>query len=198
MEKKIIILCLLLVPFLALGQDKEKVESRDVVQAKQLYGGLGFSVGLMTEKTQNLFVQGDLGYFLHKNVSIRADAYYFVNSIGDRPRFKMNHQIFFGGDFHWPLKFGLTPHVGIQPGIAISQSSEYTTLNIETGEQYAKITVNPLISTVFGLTYHAPKYFYAYIEGRYLLGIHSADTYPTHLDEIRFQFGLGWFVNFKK
>lgn len=169
------------------------------VRQGQLYGGLSFALGFMTENTQNLFVQGDLGYHVHKNISIRADAYYFINSIGDRPRFDMNHQIFFGGDFHFPFKFGLTPHVGIQPGIAISRSSEYSTLNTSEFPPTLdrKVAVNPVISPVFGLTYHAPKYFYLFLEGRYIFGTHMANSYPTNLDEIRLQFGLGWFFNFK-
>ena len=203
MEKTKVVLLSLLLCFSTWGTAQEEQNDisilKNPVRNGQLYGGLSFALGFMTENTQNLFVQGDLGYFVHKNISIRADAYYFINSIGDRPRFDMNHQIFFGADFHLPTTIRLTPHVGLQPGVAISRSSEFQTLNTEQNpsELERSIEANPLISTVFGLTYHAPKYFYAFVEGRYLIGTHQANTFPTNLDELRIQFGLGWFFNFK-
>lgn len=200
-RKKInILVVLVFLGFLAHAQKNEGQNKADrIVRKGQLYGGISFAYGLMLEKTQNVFIQGDLGYMLNDFTSFRGDAYYFVNSVGKRPRFDMNHQIFLGADFHWTNNSAFTPHAGIQPGLALSRSSEYKSLEINNGNEslQKKISVAPVISTVFGCTYHAPKYFYMFVEGRYLFGIHMADTYPTHLDEIRFQFGLGWFVNFK-
>lgn len=199
-EKVIALILLLFISGFSIAQtEQNNDQAENPVRKGQLYGGLSFALGFMTENTQNLYVQGDLGYFVHKNISIRGDGYYFVNAIGDRPRFDMNHQIFFGADFHLPTRIHLTPHVGLQPGVAISRSSEYQTLNIEgnTPVFERKIEANPVLSTVFGLTYHAPKYFYAFVEGRYLIGTHQANTFPTNLDELRVQFGLGWFLNFK-
>ena len=124
---------------------------------------------------------------------MRGDAYYFLNSFGDRPRFDMNHQIYMGTFYHFTdTKF--QPYIGFQPGIAITQSSEYETLNALSGELEAKVAVNPVGSFGGGISYYGEKIFFLFLETRYIFGKHKSNSYPVYLDELRFSFGLGFFI----
>ncbi|MBN4073148.1 hypothetical protein JYT74_03795, partial [Crocinitomix catalasitica] len=135
---------------------------------------------------------GYLG-FLQQRVEMRGDIFYFLSNVGDRPRFDMNHQLYCGAFYHFSEK-NFQPYVGFQPGIAMSRSSEWQTIDSTTGLAKAKIAFNPLASVAGGVKYYADRFFYAFFETRYILGKHKADTYAIHLDEWRFAFGLGFFL----
>lgn len=151
-----------------------------------------FSTGLLTENTTSLSAHGYLG-FLQDRIELRGDLFYLINQYGDRPRFDMNHQLFAGAFYHFRDK-SLQPYVGFQPGLAMSRSSEFQTVDPETGDARAKIGVNPLASGILGVSYHANRFFFCFLETRYIMGKHKSDTYPVHLDEWRFAFGLGIFL----
>lgn len=157
----------------------------------KITSALSFAPGFLTEKTYSIQLQGYVGYLKNK-IEVRADAFYFLGSYGDRPRFSMNHQLFVGAMYHF-TETAFQPYVGFQPGIALSQSSLYGTLNNDSGEIEFKKTINPLGSAVVGFSYFGEKLFFVFVEGRYIFGKHKANTYPTFLDEARFSFGLGFF-----
>lgn len=155
----------------------------------KINAALSFSPGLLTENTQSIQLHGFLG-FLKNKIQLRGDGFYFLNSFGDRPRFSMNHQLYAGAFYHFTEK-QFQPYLGFQPGIAISQSSEYATLNETTGELEYRVAANPLGSVAGGFQYYGEKLFFFFVETRYIFGQHKANTYPTYLDELRFSFGLG-------
>lgn len=156
----------------------------------KLNTALSISPGLQTEKTQSISLNGYLG-FLKDKIEIRGDAFYFLNQYGDRPRFSMNHQLYFGAFYHFSEK-QFQPYVGFQPGIALAQSSEYGSLNQTTGEIEYKKAINPVGSPAVGFQYYGEKLFFLFFETRYIFGKHKSDTYPVYLDELRFSFGLGF------
>lgn len=151
---------------------------------------LAFSPGLLTERTQSIQLHGYLG-FQKEKIHVRGDGFYLLNQFGDRPRFSMNHQLYFGAFYHF-LENKFQPYVGFQPGVAIAQSSEYGTLNDDTGEVEYKIATSPVGSPVAGFSFYGEKLFYLFFETRYIFGKHTTNTYPTFLDEWRFSFGLGF------
>jgi hypothetical protein len=151
---------------------------------------LSFAPGLLTEKTQSISLHGYLG-FLKERIHIRGDAFYLLNQFGDRPRFDINHQLYFGAFYHFSAK-QFQPYIGFQPGIALTRSSEYSTLNELTNQQEFKKAINPLGSPVVGFTYYGEKLFFLFFETRYIFGKHKTNTYPVYLDELRFSFGLGF------
>ncbi|UKN00786.1 hypothetical protein K6119_13715 [Paracrocinitomix mangrovi] len=157
----------------------------------KITSALSFAPGLLTEKTQTIQLHGYLG-FLKNKIHLRGDAFYFLNSYGQRPRFDMNHQIYAGAFYHF-TDTQFQPYVGFQPGIAIARSSEYQTLNETTGELEAKIATSPVGSAVGGFSYYGEKLFFLFFETRYIFGQHKSNTYPVYLDELRFSFGLGFF-----
>ncbi|MBK8927177.1 MAG: hypothetical protein IPM74_14990 [Crocinitomicaceae bacterium] len=160
-------------------------ESRDW----RIKTAFSFAPGLLTEKTYSLQLQGYLA-FIQEKIEFRGEAFYFLNQFGERPRFSMNHQIYTGAFYHF-TEGAFQPYVGFQPGIAISQSSEYGALNEETNELNYKITANPVGSIGGGFDFYGQKWFYLFAETRYIFGKHKSDTYPVYLDEWRCSFGLG-------
>ena len=156
----------------------------------RLNGAASFAPGLITENTRTIQLQGYLG-FLKNKVEVRGDLFYFIDSFGDRPRFDMNHQLYFGAFYHF-TETNFQPYLGFQPGIALTRSSEYSTLDINSGEQEFKKTVNPVGSVAGGLEYYGEKWFFMFFETRYIFGKHKTNSYPVYLDELRFSFGLGF------
>ena len=149
-----------------------------------------FAPGFLTEKTQSIQLHGYLG-FMKNRIHVRGDGYYFLGHFGERPRFTMNHQLYFGAFYHFSDK-AFQPYVGFQPGIALSQSSEYATWSDELQALEFKKTVNPVGSPAAGFTYYGEKYFFLFAETRYIFGKHKTNSYPIFLDEWRFSFGLGF------
>jgi len=151
---------------------------------------LSFSPGLLTENTQTTNLHGYFGIRPGGKVELRGDGFYFLNSMGDRPRFSMNHQLYAGAFYRFSNK-KLQPYTGFQPGIAYAQSSEYGTIDSNTGELNYKKSVNPVGAVIGGVDFFGEKFFYLFAETRYVFGKHKSDTYPVFLDEWRFSFGLG-------
>lgn len=156
----------------------------------KLKSAISFAPGLLTEKTKTLQLQGYLA-FMQEKIELRGEVFYFLNSFGDRPRFSMNHQLFTGAFYHF-TDDNFQPYVGFQPGIALSQSSEYGTLNATTQEIEYKKSLNPVGSVATGFDFFGEKFFFLFVETRYIFGKHKSDTYPIFLDEWRFSFGLGF------
>ena len=152
---------------------------------------LSFSPGFQTENTRTVQLHGYLGIRPKQGrIEIRGDAFYFLNATGDRPRFTINHQLYTGAFYRFSDK-GFQPYLGFQPGIAYAQSSEFGRLNEDTGEIEYKKTINPVGSVVGGLDFFSEKFFFIFVETRYIFGKHKSDTYPVFLDELRLSFGLG-------
>jgi len=165
-------------------------ESTKVVKDWKLKAATSFAPGFLTENTKTIQIQGTFGFIKNK-IELRGDAFYFLNSFGDRPRFSMNHQLY-AGAFYRFLDNQFQPYVGFQPGIALAKSSEYGALNAETSEIEYKSALNPVGSVTLGFDFFGEKWFYLFSEARYIFGKHTSNTYPVYLDEFRLSFGLGF------
>ena len=161
-------------------------------RAWKLKASASFAPGFLTENTKTIQLQGTLGYIKDK-IELRGDVFYFLNSFGDRPRFTMNHQLFAGAFYRLSEK-QFQPYVGFQPGIAMSQSSEFGALNFTTQELEYKTSYNPVGSVAAGFDFFGEKWFYLFSEARYIFGKHKSNTYPVYLDEFRISFGLGFTI----
>jgi len=158
----------------------------------KINAALSFAPGAQTEKTYSINLDGYAG-FLKNRIEMRGDITYFLGSYGDRPRFSMNHHLYTGAFYHFSEK-AFQPYIGIQPGFAVSQSSEYGSLDEATNTIKYNVTVNPLITGAVGFKYYAPRIFYLFAETRYILGKHKSNSYAVHLDEWRAAFGLGIYL----
>lgn len=184
MVMKKILLLLLVVPLISYSQEFE-------VKDWRVNTALGFSVGFLTENTRSNNVHGLIGVLFKDKIELRGDSYYFLNNIGERPRFSKNHQIMAGAFYHF-LSQKFQPYFGLQTGVAFSQSSEFGAINAETGVIEYKTTVNPIVSVAGGLTLYAQKWFMIFVEARQNFGKHKSNVYPIYLDEFRLSFGFGF------
>jgi hypothetical protein len=190
MSEKIILLALMLVGF---GLNASAQDEAPVKKSK-FKAALSFAPGLLRENTKTIQLHGYLGFRPKEGrIELRGDAFYFLNSFGDRPRFSMNHQLFVGAFYRFS-DAQFQPYVGFQPGIAYSQSSEYGRLDVTTNTLTYKKSVNPVGSVAGGLDFFGEKVFFMFVETRYIFGKHKSDTYPIFLDELRFSFGLGFHI----
>ena len=165
-------------------------ENQESIKDWKFKSALSFAPGFLTEKTNTIQLQGTFGFIKNK-IELRGDAFYFLNSFGERPRFSMNHQLYAGAFYRFLDTKSFQPYIGLQPGIAMSQSSEYGALNSETQKIEHQITYNPVGSVSAGFDYFGEKWFYLFSEVRYIFGKHKSNTYPVYLDEFRISFGLG-------
>ncbi len=182
--KKFLVISLVFISFNSFSQEFETKDWR-------INTALGFSIGYLTEQTRSTNIHGFLGVLFKDKIELRGDSFYFLGNQGHRPRFSKNHQIMAGAFYHF-LDKKFQPYIGIQPGIAISQSSEFGTLNTSTGNIEYQTTVNPIFSTAGGFTLYAQKWFLMFVEVRQNFGKHKSNTYPVFLDEFRFSFGFGF------
>ena len=185
--------------FLAVGvqaqeEDKKPKEFLNWLDNKgwKMPVALTLSPGLLTEKTYSAQLDGYAG-FLKDKIEIRGDITYMIGQYGQRPRFSMNHQLYFGALYHFSEK-AFQPYLGVQPGVALCQSSEYGALDASSGNIKYQISVDPVGSVVGGFALYAQRVFFMFAETRYIVGKHKSNTYPVYLDEWRFAFGLGFYL----
>lgn len=190
--KNIIIAIALILPVLAMGQiDNKEYPYRGVVRMSG-----SFSTGTMPKANlKNVYLTGDLEYYINSNISVRSESFLFLNSL-DNPTSPLlqNHQLFSGASYHFRPDKPLDLYVGFQPGIAYSQTA-LTQLE-PTDPSMSEATLNPLISGMAGVNYFATKFFHLYINTRYVSGKHLSNApEPLSLNEFRITFGLG--LNFR-
>jgi len=157
----------------------------------QLKVGANYAHGFMTENTQTMQVQTFVG-FERKNFELRLDGFYMLGQQGDRERFSINNQVFFGGYYYF-LSNKVRPYFGGQIGLAYSKSTEYGTIN-ETNELVFESTFNPIVSVGGGLDHKVSSRLDLNFECRQIFGKHSANSYPTFLDELRVSIGVGYYL----
>lgn len=190
--KNIIIAIALIAPVLAMGQSDDKTYPyRGLVRMSG-----SFATGTMPKANlKNVYLTGDLEYYINGNVSLRSESFLFLNSL-DNPTSPLlqNHQLFTGASYHFRPDKPLDFYMGFQPGIAYSQVS-MTQLE-PTDPAMSDATLNPLISGMAGVNYFATKFFHLFINTRYVSGKHLSNApTPLSLNEFRISFGLG--INFR-
>lgn len=162
-----------------------------------------FSIGYnMPFKSINYFLHGDLEYYFDEKFSVKSDIYYFLNSKTPSDAcepFAFQHSLFTGVNYHF-LKGRLDVYAGLQPGIMTGQR-QY--IQIQTLDGFAPVdppqkTVAMLFSIDGGLNYFASKYFHLFLAARYNNGWFSDNYSTASLSEIRFSFGLGFFLHTQK
>jgi len=184
---------LLLVAFAATAQQTGKP---DIVRKGLLRAQSTITPAvLINDGALNIYVHGDMDFFLSRKVSIRGDGYYFIDTQGDGD-LRHNHSVFFGANYHFPVG-RFDPYVGLQPGASYVQASK----KMAWGEEGTDITVNsvgrvvPNISATAGLNFYVGRFVHFMANVRYVHGKHAAPWGNRPLDEFRFSFGLGWNVN---
>lgn len=148
---------------------------------------------MLNRNINNIYVSGELEYFLEKKISVRGDCFWYRDSQQDIPFLKENSMIFFGALYHFSKK----KHdlfIGIQPAAILSQPNILDTSLVNYPSQ-----INPGISLIAGYTFYVWNYCNFFINARYLntkyVGTHIG---PIHLDEVILSAGLGFQLHTRK
>ena len=185
---------------LAFGQKNRTERTGDDIIRKGLLRAQGTisPAWTLADGNTNIYLQGDMEYFASRRVSIKGDMAYFLDTQGDG-YLKMNHSLFFGAQYHFPIK-RFDPYIGLHPGASLIQVRNP---NVGTSENpvasVSKMKVAPAISETAGFNFYVWKYIHFLGKVTYVNARHSTEWGTTYaLDEFRIAFGLGWNVNVMK
>ena len=137
----------------------------------------------------NVYVTGNIEYYAQKNVSIRGDGYFFVNSLEQGSPLKQNSSVYFGAFYHFPTHSGFDPLIGVQPGLAFARTSDTANGKADPG------ALSPIGSFVIGFNFFGEKWFHIQANIRYAIGQESTEESQFNLSEISFNFGLGFNID---
>ncbi len=188
---KKLIAIILFFPLASIAQDNERFI------AKGLFSGKGtLAAGQMTAfKATNMYVSGNLEYYIEDNISFRGGLYFFLGTSNAALPFSKNSTCFTGFYYHPKTNNRLDPYIGFEPGISWTQlkapnngSIETYPYNISTYPQ----SINPLASVTAGVNYYATTFTHLFIEAKYVQGIHTSDIPAVSLSEFRIAFGFGF------
>lgn len=182
---------------LCLGASAQKTKERpDVIRLGLMRAQATITPAVMiNDGSLNIYVHGDMDYFLSRKVSVRADAYYFIDTQGDGD-LRHNHGVFFGANYHFPIKI-FDPYIGLQPGASYVQAAK----DLPWGEDGSVTEVQstgqfiPNISATAGFNLYLGRFVHFMGNVRYVHGKHATFWGNRPLDEFRFSFGVGWNVN---
>ncbi len=187
MVNKILLILIVLPNFMFSQENETQIADKGLLRAMGI-----MSFGQLTNHKQtNLYLTGNLEYFTNPTITARGDVYYYLKS-GEKQMLNQNHQLFAGASYHFTTHSKLIPYLGIQPGIAITQSNEVS-INMKN-----EVSITPLVSGVAGFNYFATNWFHLFIDGRYVSGKHLSNNTPISLNEFRLSFGLGFNLNVLK
>lgn len=192
MERKIITLLFVLLGIItnASAQDDFQL-STGILRAQG-----AFAMGKLTEsKATQIYIKGDLSYYLDNKISVRADGFYFVDSQDKLTKpFEYSHSLFTGLSYHLGNGGALDPYVGLQPGINIARPNLITILPVAP----VKTSWSPVFSGHIGFNYYAPKIFHLFVHLQYIQGRFISSVANHSLSEFRISFGLGWNIDVVK
>lgn len=189
--KKIILSLLLFIPFIVLSQDTERVIRKGLCAGK---GTLAIGKPYGYEGT-NMYVSGNLQYYLENNISFRGEIWLFLGTDGEEELFKQNSTLFTNFNYHLTTKNNIDPYIGIGPGVSWTQLKEpdHIMLVDNSSSSYSG-TASPVASITAGINYYT-KWAHLFIEAKYVHGIHLSDVPSVSLNELRIAFGFGFNIN---
>lgn len=191
--KRILLIITFIIPTLNFAQDTERVIR------KGLLGGKGtLAMGMPTSyEGTNMYVSGNIQYYVADNVSYRGELWFFLGSDGETNLFKQNSTLFTNFNYHIKTKNNIDPYIGIGPGFSWTQLKEPDDLTlVDTKYSISNYegNVNPVASLTAGVNYYT-KWAHLFIEAKYVYGTHLSDIAPVSLNELRIAFGFGWNIN---
>jgi len=191
-------LLLMLVSTLAFGQKKNRPEltGEDILRKGLLRAQMTISPGwTIADGNTNLYLQGDMEYFLQDKISLKGDISYFLDTQGNG-YLKHNHSLFFGAQYHFPHK-RFDPYIGLHPGVSLVQAKNSTFGTNENPVEYSvsNLKVSPAISVATGFNYYVWRYIHFMANVKYVHAKHPTEWGTNYaLDEFRISFGLGWYL----
>jgi hypothetical protein len=188
MEKIRIFFALLFATLSAYSQTDVAFQTKGLLKATST-----ISPGFMLNQSRtNIYLAGELEYFVEERVSFRGDGFWYVGSQQNPDLFKQNSAVYWGGFYHFRMNRS-DLFIGLQPGISVTQPL------VDEKYYYSDygIRVCPQISFVAGYTCYVGKYFNFFANTRYVKGTYRNNT-DIGLDELRICAGLGFNIHLVK
>jgi hypothetical protein len=193
---------IMLIATSAMAQRKPRPEltGEDIIRKGLLRAQGTISPGwTIADGNTNIYLQGDMEYFLQDKVTLKGDISYFIGSVGSK-LLKHNHSLFFGAQYHMPYK-RFDPYIGLHPGISVVQmrNPNLGTPEIDIAVAESNMKVAPAISVSTGFNFYVWRYIHFMANLKYVHTRHATEWGASYaLDEFRISFGLGWNVNILK
>ena len=147
---------------------------------------------MLNHKINNIYLSGELEYFLENKVSVRGDGLLYMDSQQKTPLMKQNSILCFGALYHFS-KNKNDLFIGIQPAAVFSQPN-----SLDTSLNVYPLQINPGFSVMAGYTFYVWDYCNFYFNARYLSAKYVGTTKGAiKLDEIIFSAGLGFQIHTK-
>jgi hypothetical protein len=193
MRNSLALLCMCSISIFTFGQE---VDGQYIDRGLfRMQGNLSFAKSLTSAST-NMYLTGDLDYFIDRKISVRGAANYFIGSFGRQELFDQKHTGFAGFSYHIGTSGNIDPYVGLMPGFAFSRLTAEGAGITEGGPVAATLswTFNPLLSAHVGVNYYASKYFNFFVHLQYVTGSHFSNVPAVAMDELAVSFGLGYML----
>jgi hypothetical protein len=189
MVTRIFTVVLLLTASLSFAQQKP-----DFTSNRPIKFNLALNQGFMLQhKNTDLYISGNLEYFPEKNISIRGDCFWYIDSRQKNPVLKQNAIILFGALVHMP-KGRSDFYAGLQPGVSYTLPNNPDNIDVTLPAR-----LMPVLSVSAGYTLYFSKFANFFLAANYMIsryrGSHSGSI---KLDEIMISGGLGFHINTKK
>ncbi len=144
---------------------------------------------ILSKNLSPFYLHGSLEYYIDNKVSIIGEGFYYLGDLSSQPFINFNHNIFFGANYHF-IKNNNDLYIGVQPGVSFTQIKPNDTQN----KQYSnRISVNPLISISIGYNFFVSKYFYFFVQNKYVHGENILVS-PFNMSDVRLSAGLGFHI----
>lgn len=180
--------------------NKKELEGDEIIRKGLVRSQATISPGwAIGQKNTNIFLQGDLEYYVTRKISIKGDIAYFLDTQGSG-NLMHDHSLFFGANYHFPYK-RFDPYIGFHPGASVIQmrNPDKGTPEVPVDVAESTVKVSPAVSVTTGFNLYIWKYIHFLGKVTYVHANHPTEWGPTYaLDEFRIAFGLGWNVNLIK
>jgi hypothetical protein len=159
-------------------------------------GSFGNNSGEIAGGRTNIYLHGTLEFYFTERISLRGDAYYFVNKDKDPGGLKHNHSLQVATSYHLRKGMGVDPYIGLCGGISLVQIQpmDFTRGDgiMITGYQ-VPAHIEPVWAPRVGINFFGERVFHFFVEAQYLMGNYRPPIGPIlSLNEVRVSVGLGW------
>jgi hypothetical protein len=159
---------------------------------------------LLNNKQTNIYLNGELEYFLDDKLSFRTDGFWMAGAQEKPSLLQQNNSIFFGALYHIH-KNRFDYFFGLQPGLFLTKPnttndaviSPYgVTVTYKTDYDYKLL---PSLSPITGITFYVSDYFNFFLNIRYVYArYYGYENAVLNIDEFRVSAGLGFQIHTRK
>lgn len=186
MEKKSISIILSILLFSQLNAQKIWEDRSGCVRGQANIGAGWFMDG----KYVAPYINGDIEYFLHKNVSLNGEAWFSLKQQNPlQPNLAQNHSIFWGLGWHMMNHSRFDPYITLSPGISIAMVRQ-------SSESELKPKLFPVMSMTAGFNYYVGSIFNLFVKVRPVMALVRDNSLRGN--ELKFTAGLGWNIRILK